>query len=552
MLERNHVALALTFSLAASLVAGCAQSQAGGTLPPATSNAEPAPARTAKAAHRAPTHVRRANAGTGYWHTNGSQIVDSTGKAVRVAGVSWFGMETPDETPDGLWARNYQDMMKQMVSLGFNTIRLPYSSQTIETPTVPPGGLINYTLNPDLKGLTGPQIMDKIVAYAGTVGLRIFLDRHRPDDGGQSALWYTPQYPESAWINDWVSLAKRYAGNPTVVGADLHNEPHDPACWSCGVAANDWHLAAERAGNAILAANPNWLIIVEGVQSYNNDYYWWGGNLEGAGAAPVTLNVAHRVVYSPHDYPASVSYQPWFNAPNYPNNLPGVWDAHWGYLAKDSIAPVLLGEFGSMLATTSDKEWFSSMIAYLKATGISWSFWSWNPNSGDTGGILNDDWTTVNQAKVAPLQTIMTPIGTPPTPVPSATPSPSPTATPTSAPTTGPTPTPPPVKTACAVTYDVTSDWGAGFVANLTIANTGSKAIDGWKLAWTFGGNQHITNLWNGTLAQSGRSVAVNNAAWNAPIARGASTTLGFQAAYAGANAVPATFSLNGVKCARR
>ena len=37
---------------------------------------------------------------------------------------------------------------------------------------------------------------------------------------------------------------------------------------------------------------------------------------------------------------------------------------------------------------------------------ISWTFWSWNPNSGDTGGILADDWTTVNQNKMAYLTPI--------------------------------------------------------------------------------------------------------------------------------------------------
>ncbi len=63
------------------------------------------------------------------------------------------------------------------------------------------------------------------------------------------------------------------------------------------------------------------------------------------------LNVADRVVYSPHDYPASVYPQRWFSDPNYPNNLPAVWDKNWGYLFKQNIAPVLLGEFGSTLAT---------------------------------------------------------------------------------------------------------------------------------------------------------------------------------------------------------
>lgn len=550
MTKRRSYALVLILA-SISTMAACTKS-ATSALPPTSASAPTeSTAQATQAGQTKTSSARRARGtGTGYWHTSGSSIVDASGTAVRIAGVNWFGMETPDYTVDGLWSRGYKDMMNQMVSLGFNTIRLPYSNQFLDSPAVPPGGLIDYNKNADLKGLTGPQIMDKIVAYAGTIGMRIILDRHRPDANSQSALWYTGAYPESTWIADWVALAKRYAGNPTVVGADLHNEPHDPACWSCGNPADDWHAAAQRAGNAILAANPNWLIVVEGVQSYNNDYYWWGGNLEGAGANPVKLDVANRLVYSAHDYPASVSGQPWFSAPNYPSNMPAVWDQHWGYLYKDSIAPVLLGEFGSRLATTSDQQWFSSMIAYLKATGMSWTFWSWNPNSGDTGGILNDDWQTPIQAKVGPLQTVQAPIGTKPTPIPSPTPTPVPTATPR------PTPTPQPTATpigaiACKVTYAVTSDWGAGFVTNVTIANTGNRSVNGWTLAWTFGGNQHITNLWNGALAQNGAAVRVTNLSYNASIAPGGSTQLGFQAAYSGANAAPAAFTLNGKKCSR-
>ena len=41
--------------------------------------------------------------------------------------------------------------------------------------------------------------------------------------------------------------------------------------------------------------------------------------------------------------------------------------------------------------------------------GMSFTYWSWNPNSGDTGGIVNDDWTTVNQAKQAILQPYLIP-----------------------------------------------------------------------------------------------------------------------------------------------
>jgi aryl-phospho-beta-D-glucosidase BglC (GH1 family) len=349
-----------------------------------------------------------------FFHTSGNQILDVKGTPVRIAGVNWFGFETTTYVAHGLWARNYQDMMNQMVQLGFNTIRIPYSEDIFNSGHTPNG--INFSLNPDLQGLSSLQILDKIVGYAGKIGLRIILDEHSAmaSNNANEQLWYIPgntTYTQQAWINDWVALAQRYAGNATVIGADLHNEPHGNATWGDGNAATDWRLAAQSAGNAILAVNPNWLIFVEGIESYQGQNYWWGGNLMGAGQYPVQLNVANRVVYSPHDYPASVYNQSWFSASNYPNNLPSVWNQYWGYLYRSNVAPVWLGEFGSKLQTTSDQQWYQQITSYLADTtgapkggqGINWTWWSWNPNSGDTGGILQDDWTTVNQNKVQGL-----------------------------------------------------------------------------------------------------------------------------------------------------
>ncbi|MBO0859919.1 MAG: cellulase family glycosylhydrolase, partial [Chloracidobacterium sp.] len=160
-------------------------------------------------------------AGDGFWHTSGSQILDANNQAVKIAGVNWFGFETANYVAHGLWTRNYKDMLDQMKSLKFNAIRLPYCNQMFDAGSAP--NSIDYNMNPDLQGLSSVQIMDKIINYCGQIGLRIILDRHRPDSGAQSALWYTSQYSEARWISDWQMLAQRYAGNPTVIGADLHN-----------------------------------------------------------------------------------------------------------------------------------------------------------------------------------------------------------------------------------------------------------------------------------------------------------------------------------------
>lgn len=354
----------------------------------------------------APAHA----AGAGFWHTSGRQILDQNNQPVRITGINWFGFETANYVAHGLWTRNYRDMLDQIHGLGYNTLRLPFSNQLFDAGSTPTS--IDLAKNPDLAGLSGIQIMDRIIGYAGEIGLRVILDRHRPDSGGQSALWYTDRYPESRWISDWRMLATRYANNPTVVGADLHNEPHSPACWGCGDTARDWRLAAERAGNAILAVNPNLLIIVEGVDCVGSECIWWGGNLQGAQANPVRLSVANRLVYSPHDYATSVFPQPWFSDPTFPNNLAPLWDRNWGYLHKNNIAPVMLGEFGTTLQDPRDAVWLRTLMNYLGSGtgGMGFTFWSWNPNSGDTGGILNDDWTTVNTTKQGILAPFLVPL----------------------------------------------------------------------------------------------------------------------------------------------
>jgi endoglucanase len=295
--------------------------------------------------------------------------------------------------------------LDQIQSLGFNSIRVPFCSQMLDAGSTPNG--IDFGQNPDLQGLTALQILDKLVDGATARGLRIVLDRHRPDSGAQSELWYTAQYSEQRWLSDWTMLAQRYASNPTVIGFDLHNEPHGSATWGDGNMATDWRLAAQRAGNAILAVNPHLLIIVEGVQTAGGTSYWWGGNLKGAASAPVTLSVSNQLVYSIHDYPASVSAQSWFSDPTYPTNMPGVWDSYWGFLVTQNVAPVWIGEFGTLDQTASDQQWLSSMVSYLGGKSLGFAFWCLNPDSGDTGGLLADDWTTVNQNKLSALAPLL-------------------------------------------------------------------------------------------------------------------------------------------------
>src|SRR5580658_10479351 len=101
----------------------------------------------------------------------------------------------------------------------------------------------------------------------------------------------------------------------------------------------------------------------------------------------------------------------------------------------------------------------------------------------------------------------------------------------------------------CQVTYTTQSQWTGGFVASVTIANSGSSAINGWTLAFTFPGDQKITDAWNGVASQSGENVTIANESYNATIPAGGSTSLGFQGTWSASDAAPTAFTVNGTAC---
>ena len=347
--------------------------------------------------------------------TSGNQIVDASGNAVQIRAVNWFGAENPLFAPHGLWARDLEAMMDQMVDEGFNAIRLPFSVEgVLRNPLVS-----GVEANADLAGLTSLEVMDRVVGHAEEIGLKIILDNHRASAGdgtNENGLWFNDEFSQDDWIEAWTTLTARYGDSKAVIGADLANEPHN-GTWGGG-GPNDWAAAAEQAGNAILENAPDWLVIVEGVANYQDQSYWWGGNLQGVRDRPVELTASDKLVYSPHDYPDSVAPQPWFRDGS---DLHEVFRENWGYIHEEGIAPVFLGEFGSRLETPIDRRWAEAITSYLEGDfdgdgdndlaegtfGPSFAWWSWNPNSGDTGGILEDDWLTVRSEARALLSDLL-------------------------------------------------------------------------------------------------------------------------------------------------
>lgn len=356
--------------------------------------------------------------------TLGNQIVKvSDNTPVVLKSVNWFGAEGLNHTPHGTWLVRYTDIIHDIKSMGFNCIRLPFSGDTFNA--TPPPTAFDFDINPEFEGLTALQVLDIIINYCGEQGLYVVLDHHRRTAGaGADGSPTSGTYTEANWINTWSQMATRYKDNLAVVGADLHNEPHD-LTWTA------WATLAETCGNAVNAIAPNWLIFVEGVGSYNDASYWWGGQLAGVRDRPVVLTTPNRLVYSPHEYGQSVASQQWLAQDgqplpaDWPNNLYTKWADNWSFIFYENIAPVWIGEMGGFFGVDGsgnltkphgayETVWMTELIKHItgketptsEGTGssMSWAFWSYNPNSGDTGGLVQDNWITHQQVKLDILE----------------------------------------------------------------------------------------------------------------------------------------------------
>ncbi|MGE3623650.1 MAG: cellulase family glycosylhydrolase [Bdellovibrionales bacterium] len=348
---------------------------------------------------------------TGYLSTSGNQFVDAAGNNVRIAGVGWN--QVIGDIPS---------QVAQMKAMGFNAIRISW---------------VNATVDADL------ALNDQIVAAARTHGLKVILDNHTnepghgPEDnwGAQqkNGLWYdvggvsdgtdgggnTGTVTDAKFLSDWVKVAQHYAGNDTVIGYDIRNEPlaYGGMCtWGDGNINTDIRLMYQRVGNAIQAVDPHKLIIVEGPQNYSETFIHSGiapeGDLTLAATKPVVLNVPNKVVYSIHEYPNSIAGINCCTSESGQIAIDRMNNA-WGYLVKQNIAPVWIGEMGASMDNNGDRAWADTMVAYVNGTAnngprftgtqqpISTNWWVWGYLPGQLpNGTLQSNGTPRPEQKV--------------------------------------------------------------------------------------------------------------------------------------------------------
>lgn len=340
-------------------------------------------------------------------------ITTAAGKRVALKGVNWSGFETDTYSPHGIWSVSMESLLDFLQKNKFNALRVPFSCELALGLDTIQAKAINASANPSLPaGTTAGKVLDKLVAECKKRGILVMLDMHRlKATDGISELWYSPEYPEAKVIQGWEAIAKRYKNEPTVFAADVKNEPHGAAVWGGTDPKVDWASAAERIGNAILKVNPKLLIFVEGVDrtepgAPQPGSGWWGGVVTGALRRPIKLSNPRKLVLSPHVYGPSVHAQPYFTDPTFENCVK-YWDHHFGDALRKGAGWLCVGEWGGWADDSKtkggpgDAAWQARLAKYIAGLKIDSFYWCLNPNSGDTGGLLGDDWVTPQTAKLA-------------------------------------------------------------------------------------------------------------------------------------------------------
>jgi endoglucanase len=335
------------------------------------------------------------------WWVEGTRI-HLGDREVTLRGISWFGL---DSTALALFGpkesgREVSDFLSQLKELGFNALRVPLAPESIN----PGHPSMAWVQRGDLD--TGHEHFLELADAARDAGLYMLWDVHTcaAAVGHLSGSPTDPEctgYGKEPWIADLralAALAQDYA--PYVLGIDLFNEPYD-------LAYEEWRALAIEGGRAVLEDNPRLLVFVEGVggKGYlGTTGVFYGENLTGIAIWPIDLP-ASRLVYSPHVYGPGVFAQDYFASPDFPANMPAIWDEHFGYLFADRA--VVPGEFGGFY-TGDDRVWQDAFVEYLVAKDApGFFYWCLNPNSGDTGGLLLDGWRNVNMDKLSLLAPLL-------------------------------------------------------------------------------------------------------------------------------------------------
>src|SRR3954463_6459863 len=232
-----------------------------------------------------------------------------------------------------------QDDISFIKSVGFNTVRIP----------------LHWDLFMTADGtMSGPgwALLDRVLGWAKAAGLYAIVDLHAApggqtginhDDGpGYPLMFYVPR-DRDLTVKLWQAIAQRYAGDPTILGYDILNEPiapyHDTATLNPRL-----EPFYKRVTEAIRAVDPGRVVILAAGQ--------WSSSFDMFG-------------------------------PPFADNLAYTYHSFWASTKRDSIqrhlnfsnrynVPLFLGETGELT-----DEWNARFRTLHETHGIGWSFWTY-------------------------------------------------------------------------------------------------------------------------------------------------------------------------------
>ena len=337
------------------------------------------------------------------FYTQGRHIRDAKGNPIKLTSINWYGASDIAFVPGGLEVRHRDEIARLIRDLGFNSVRLPYADEIVVRNPIIESGVI--AANPDLFEKSLPHALDvyhAVVDSLTAAGLLVIVNNHitqatwccgaNPCDLGWSNTWFggelfcpVPQ-TEEQWIRNWETVMRPLVRNSLVLGADLRNEVR--GLWGT-MHWKEWAMAAEKASERLLALNPDWLMIVEGISSAND--------LSGVRTRPVHLSTPGRVVYSAHVYAWSGwgSLAP-FSGRSYEDFAAQMWK-NWAYLVVGDIAPVWVGEIGTPdHPDDGDRNYWCHLIRFLNEVDVSWGYWALNARKAwgapEGYGLAGDGW----------------------------------------------------------------------------------------------------------------------------------------------------------------
>jgi len=322
------------------------------------------------------------------WYIKDQQLFSSTSKEpIHLKGVNWFGFETDCHVVHGLWIHPIDTYFQFLVDYQYNAIRLPFSWETVQQ--------WNDTLswnccqaNPWMTSLSIREAFHVFFQKAMNFGMVILMDFHTIH-GKITEFPYDQDVDLNQFIETWIQVLNEFSSYPNFLGMDIKNEPHGIMTW------DQWIHYVSIIIPSIYSAVPDYqgLFFLEGIEE---NHAVWGGSFEHfpyrrQEDCPSWWNPS-KIVLSPHLYGVSI------------RGIQALQDTflmyeQWFGLLSHSFC-LMIGEFGGWYIG-QDAEWQERAILYLQNKNISQLFyWSLNPTSADTGGLLRDDWKTPNEAKL--------------------------------------------------------------------------------------------------------------------------------------------------------